>query len=386
MHAILRISLIVLATILVPAGASAQIYVPEGLLAQNGSVSGQLMQGGLSIADCGNQKRDRDFALTTWDEDERQLRVTADNGSGAAARALVFAKSRTLYKGVEVDEFRYAGIDDPQLAKLAFLRPTQKNVAIMFSGWDYCAWLGYEPGILNILYKPGSEPAFRAWVAAMLRSGDIETMENGTGFVADETYSNGATIDMKFGSELTVIENLRTQDWMIDYSMRPFPLGPSALIVSLPTRTIDYLGQRTASATAALTRVLRAAFPRTAANKITVQHKGSTAFEVTIFAPMREVAPNDAGYRPYWIRAKIQVAFYANGRTARDFNSYAMINVMEGYLPRWPGQTPPAPAHYTMFQLSDEGATRFKNYEPLSVVEDRITSAMVRVLGGNLID
>lgn len=357
--------------------SAAQQAVTDHMVSVREDTTYSLSKTRLAFAGCDANKPDRELALTAWDETDHDLRIAYRDD--AQEQQLTLTKSRSDYKGVPVDEFVLAQFPGQASGtNIVFRRPVEPGIALRFLEWNYCAIYGFEPGTLNILYTPAARNAAEQWVRSQVGRRHLEpTVAEGDGPIAvSDEAQNEFAVDMVTGFEQTVIEDLERQPWLLDYSMNPFPLGPGADLVALPDGVIDYRNDRTASALRVTRDIIHRAFPALTPNNYTVDIKG-TSFEVTIIAPMSKIWPTDVSYRPYWLKARVKIMFWANGRADTHFDSTAFVDAREGWLPRWPGPGAPLQRHYQQFTLSSEGPTKFLDYTVLSHLQSKLYEVLV---------
>jgi hypothetical protein len=372
-----------------PVALSAQksLYIPDYLISIRGENSFSVSTKRIRFSYCKDWRRDIEYPVIGWNATDDAVYLTYLKKK--ARRKLTLSVKRSKYRGIDVVEFTMPQFPDlPKYGAVSFRRPVAETIALNFDEWSYCASLGYEPGILKILYLPGRQSDLEAWVQQMVARGLLEPT------VADEdapigifdNIINAVAVEMVSGQELKVMNSLKSKSWLIDYTMNPFPLGPGAELVSLPTKTIDYLGNASQSALLVTERVLGLAFPRLADGEFSITNVKGTSFDVLISAPMTKIWPADGSYKGYWLHTKLRIFYYANGRDSSKFISYAYLDAREGWLPKWPHTDRPPQTHYIQFPLSDEGRNKYSNYDVLRYIQARITQAFVRHFNAAIID
>ena len=97
------------------------------------------------------------------------------------------------------------------------------------------------------------------------------------------------------------------------------------------------------------------AFPKLDHNNISIKVERGQRYAARISAPASYV-DDRPDFLGFWVISQMSMVLMQNPTTGGNFADRLLVDIWDGYLPRWPSPTtPPTELNYAQFHLSDIG-------------------------------
>ncbi len=272
--------------------------------------------------------------------------------------------------GIPMETFSAIGIPlDGQHLELRLKRSLSPN----FSSWTgpaaSCPDAGWVPGSIIVVVSPGSWRSVQEWTAAN-DSAFVFSINNNTFF-----------LDVPVGFEDDLIEKIRTEEWLLDARREGEVAGPEYASVDFPINSLltDRSTQNSVGST--LKTALSKIFPGIDINDITFRPRRGYAYTLDIFSYVQRLGLNDRDFDGYWLKTHVDFELSRQLGLGGDPHERLIVNIRDGWLPRYPSDQPPPEAHWRQFHLQPSDG-KLTGFYTLKWLLSRIASSFAEHFGG----
>lgn len=257
--------------------------------------------------------------------------------------------SRSTIYDIPIEIMKIQGLPRvPSNVTVELTRSLDDRFALAFPSWVTCDPLGYYPGTLYVILKPGKRDDFKRWISEhsdLLIDAEVRnpTAEDVRGLNSStEIFFSIRVID---GSERKVVNLLKQSNLIVDASFDPMPLGPDALIIDFRKsvfsehETQDKMVKR-------LNQLIRDSFPAASDKEYQVGVDRGTRFTVSLMGPAKHFAPASE-FRDRWLIANVTFRFTKNA-VGSQFADRLFFEIPDAFLPKWPADAKEAPQRYSL--------------------------------------
>jgi hypothetical protein len=302
----------------------------------------------------------------------------------SSIRPITVAFSKAEKFGIPVAVAEIRGLPFIARNTVARLEKSEnKSFAIAFNSWARCPRIGYFPGPILVLVRPGDEPKLHEWTkgrGGLFRNTEPISLDD------PDAAKNLILLDPIEGFELTALSELAKLPFVIAATLDPVPYGPPGLLVNLPTRTLPGPGDDQSGFEARLTELFKSTFPRAKSSDFNISLEKGLRYVANVFGPSDHFI-SGPDYRGTWLKADILFRFYRSPGETHSIERLT-LEIPDGFLPRWPADAkePPAQDHYRQFHLSPDGKGKTEDLSALNSLQADLGRSFVRKWRGEIID
>jgi hypothetical protein len=294
---------------------------------------------------------------------------------------VVFSKDERF--GIPIAVAEVTGVLPGQKTTVRLERSEDVSFALAFGAWARCPRIGYFPGLILVLVTPSDGAMLDEWAknrANLLRETKVERSDD------PEAPKNLRLLAAIEGEEITALTELRKLPFVIAATMDPIPYGPPGLLVDLPKGTLPKPGDDRSSFEIRLGELFKSVFPRSKASDFKISSEKGLRYVAGIFGPTNHFVSSPE-YKGTWLKTDLIFRFYRSP-TETDPIERLVLEIPDGFLPRWPADAAEAPLqdHYNQFHLSPDGKGKTADFSILNALQDDLGRAFESRWRGQIID
>ena len=234
---------------------------------------------------------------------------------------------------------------------------------------------GFVGGQVVLVFRPLERADVDAWLKQHAYGAKLKNPHG-------EEKQNIYTLDVPYGAEDGVVEDLLRQPWTLDAARVAQESGPDAYFVRFAAASVfKDIGDQQALREK-LIAILKQQFALTGVNdqNVTVYGQG-LSYKFALNAPVDRLGNHQ--FAGYWLKTDVMLRFtrqVENGRMLDELE----VDIPDGYLARWPssGEAPPD-GHFD--HLSPDGETRYRNFTILEWLQSAISNNIGKQWHGEVI-